>query len=73
MSILKDLITENDGVTTCPGRVLLIAGALIFLGLAGYGVYLSHSFDAMQYGTGYGSLLGGGLSGIWMKSKTDKS
>lgn len=72
MAFLKDMTTENDGQTICPGRVLLIIGAVIFLALACYGVYLSHNFDAMQYGTGYGSLMGGGLTGVWLKSKNDK-
>jgi len=72
VNFVSDLITENDGQTVCPARVLLIAGSLIFLGLACYGVYLEHSFNAMQYGTGYGSLLGAGAAGIGYKAKTDK-
>ena len=66
---ISDIITENDGDTICPGRIFLIIGALVFLGLACYNA--SH-FNAMNFGTGYGSLLGGGLTGIWAKSKTDK-
>lgn len=69
----SDLITENDGETVCPGRIVLLFGTAVFIILAIYDViWLGKEFNAMQYGTGYGSLTGGGLAGIWAKSKTDK-
>jgi hypothetical protein len=73
MKWITDILTENDGVTICPGRMALIFGASTFLALAIWAVYLKHDFDAQSFGLGYGSLLGGGLAGIWAKSKTDKS
>ena len=71
---LTDIFTENDGDTFCPGRVALILGVLVFIGLSTYSVvYLAQKFDAMGYGTGFGGLTGGSLAGIWAKSKTDKT
>lgn len=70
----SDIITENDGETVCPGRIALLIGTAVFILLAIYNTtWLGKEFNAMQYGTGYGGLLGGGLTGIWAKSKTDVS
>lgn len=72
VKFIKDLYTENDGETACPGRVALLSGVLVFLVLACVSVYFKHEFDAQSFGTGFGGLTGGGLVGIWAKSKTDK-
>ena len=74
MKFLNDIITENDGVTVCPGRLSLILGVLVFVCLAIYSViWLGKEFNGTEFGTGYGGLVGGGLAGIWAKSKTDGS
>lgn len=70
--IISDLFTENDGVTVCPGRVLLFAGAIVFFILACYTVvWLGESFNAMQFGTGYGTIIGAGTAAIGYKARTD--
>jgi len=71
---LSDIITENNGDSICPGRVALMLGVVTFVFLAICDVLLhGKGFDAASFGTGYGALTGGGLAGIWMKSKTDQS
>jgi len=71
MGIIKDLVTEADGESFCPERVLLIIGALVFLGLAVFAVFHGKDFNAQDYGIGFGSLLGGGGAGIWAKGKAE--
>ena len=71
MSIIKDLITEKDGESYCPERLLLIAGVVVFLALAMYAVWHGKDFNAQDYGIGLGSLLGGGGAGIWAKGKSE--
>lgn len=69
--MIKDLVTCKDGESYDMGRVLLILGALAFIALSIYAVYRGGAFDPMNWGAGYGVLLGGGQAGIAMKSKTE--
>ena len=71
MKFFNDLITESDGVSVCPARLLLILGALAFIGLAIWAVIHGKEFDPQAYGVGYGGLLAGGGGGILMKGKVE--
>lgn len=69
--ILKDCVTEKDGESYCPSRIMLMLGVLSFIALSCLAVYLGQKFSAMDWGTGFGSLLGGGGAGIWAKGKSE--
>jgi len=71
MSILKDLVTEKDGESYCPARIGMLVGLMVFIALSIYAVLHGKDFDPMQWGGGYGSLLGGGGAGIWAKGKAE--
>jgi hypothetical protein len=71
--LIKDISTGVDGVSYDVGRILLIVGAVAFIGLSIYAVIVSGTFDFMNYGVGYGAILGGGGAGIGMKAKTEPS
>jgi hypothetical protein len=68
---IKDLSTGIDGESYDVGRVLLVVGALAFIGLSVYAVGKTGSFDPLNWGGGYGGLLAGGGAGLGMKSKTE--
>lgn len=70
-AVIQDLVTGKDGVSYDVGRVLWIIGVLAFIALSVYGMYRGGAFDALNWGTGYGAILGGGGAGIGMKSKTE--
>jgi hypothetical protein len=69
---LKMLLTEDDAnsIWSLPHTGLAL-GILTFVGLAVWHVVINHAqFDAMNYGTGFGALLGGGGAGILMNGKS---
>ena len=53
------------------GRLLWILGVFAFIGLSVYALYRGGTFDPLNWGTGYGAILGGGGAGIGLKSKTE--
>lgn len=70
-ALIKDCATGKDGVSYDVGRILWIVGVLSFIGLSVVSIIKSGTFDAMNWGTGYGSLLVGGGAGVGLKSKTE--
>jgi hypothetical protein len=70
-TLVSDCLTGKDGESYDVGRVLWIIGVLAFIGLSIYGLYRGGAFDPLNWGTGYGAILGGGGAGIGMKSKTE--
>jgi hypothetical protein len=70
-ALIKDCLTGKDGESYDVGRLLWILGVLAFIGLSIYSLCNKGTFDPMNWGTGYGAILGGGGAGIGMKSKTE--
>lgn len=68
---IQDIITESDGVSFCPLRLLLIIGAIAFIALTALSVLHGAIFSYQEYGTGYGTLLGAGGAGIFAKGKVE--
>lgn len=71
MNWLKHILTGIDGDTYDPARVLWIVGIVAFLALSGYGVYKSGTFDMVNFGIAYGTLLGAGAAGCKIKESTE--
>lgn len=71
MSFLRDCLTGIDGESYDIGRVLWVLGILTFIGLSVVAMLKTGTFDPMNWGTGYGAILGGGGAGIGLKSKTE--
>jgi hypothetical protein len=69
-SFFKDLFTEPDNETWCIIKILTGMGALTFVGASIYHVVINHTFDAMSFGTGFGSMLAGGGGSMLMKKDT---
>ncbi len=70
-AFIKDCMTAKDGESYDVGRFLWVVGALAFLGLSIYTAINNHAFDPMNFGAGYGGILGGGGAGLGMKAKTE--
>ncbi len=71
LSFLKDILTARDGESYDVGRVLWAIGAVAFIALTAYAVYRGGAFDPLNWGTGYGAILGGGGAGIRLKAQTE--
>lgn len=76
--IVKDCLTENDGVSYCPfrvgGAVLSASGIPTFIGCTIFTVYQTHHFDMMAFGTGFATIFGGMAAlagGVAYKSRFD--
>jgi hypothetical protein len=70
-TMIKDCLTGIDGVTYDPARIYLFLAFLSFLTLEIYSVIKGKSFDAQNFGIGFGALLAAGGFGISVKSKTE--
>ncbi len=71
MKFLNDLLTESDGISFCPARLLWIIGVLAFIALSFYAVFHGKEFDPQNWGLGYGGLLAGGGVGVAQKGKVE--
>lgn len=66
----SDLFTEPNNKTACPVRIIAVAGALQYLGLA-IAHYIQHQvFDPQGYAIGFGALLGGIGVALGLKKDT---
>ncbi|MCE9562112.1 MAG: amino acid ABC transporter substrate-binding protein [Planctomycetes bacterium] len=68
---VKDCLTSKDGESYDIGRFLWVLGVFAFIGLSIYALSRGGAFDPLNWGAGYGAILGGGGAGIGMKSKTE--
>lgn len=68
----KDLVTVANGNDYDVGRVLWVAGTLVFFGLAIYTVgFKGAAFSYTEYGMGLGAVLAGGGAALNLKHKTE--
>lgn len=69
--LLNDIFTEKDGETYCVGRVLWVAGCVLFYLLAMWAVFHGKDFDPQNYGLGLGGVLAGGGAGVALKGREE--
>jgi len=75
---LKDLLTENDGISYCPVRVfaffISIPAILLFTGGFGLQIYQGH-FDGQVFSTAFATMSAGFMAfgvSVAAKALTDK-
>jgi len=68
---VKHCLTGKDNETFDIARVLWALGALSFLAFVGWTVYRSGAFDAQNFGTGFGLIMGSGGGSVWAKAKAE--
>lgn len=70
MKWLKDILTDDTGLTFTPDKVLWAIGVVAFIGYAGWDLIVNKQpFDALKYGGGLGATLAGGGSATWLASR----
>lgn len=69
--VLRAIATEDDANKVFdPVRVIAIAGAAMFMGLTIYTVVVQgHEFRYLEFGGGFGGLLGALGAALYMKTK----
>jgi ABC-type phosphate/phosphonate transport system permease subunit len=73
MKFIRDLFTEDDGVSWCLAKVSAFIALVSYLSNATYSVYLGHTLDLSAFGTGLAAVLAGGAALIAAKQATQKS
>jgi hypothetical protein len=71
MKWLKDILTDDAGNFT-PDKVALVAGVLVYNGLAVYDVVVQKAAfiaNATNYGLGLGAVLAAGGGAMWLASR----
>lgn len=54
----KDTMTEPDGETICPVRILALVGFLYALFVHGWSIFVLHAvFDLTSFGIAYGTMI----------------
>jgi hypothetical protein len=76
--MVHDCLTENNGSSFCPFRVagaaLAGSGIPTFIGCTIFTTIHTEHFDAVQFGIGFGGLMGGLTAlaaGVAFKARTD--
>jgi hypothetical protein len=72
--VVKDVVTEKDGVSFDITKVLWAIGTLIFFGLTIYTVIVNPaSFNYVTWGGGFAAILAGGSAGVKVKESTEQN
>ena len=71
--ILKDVLTNADGITYCHARVSGAVTTVIYWGMGMWTVISTHTFEPVQFATGYAAILAAVCGGAWMKKDTENS
>jgi hypothetical protein len=69
--VIHDCLTGVDGVTYDPARVYGGMAILVFLGNSMYAIYLGQPWGAIDFGTGFGMVIAGFGTAVFMKSGTE--
>lgn len=67
--VLKDLLGTVDNKSFELGRVLWAIGVVALIGYQGFAIYKGQPFNAIEFGTGFASLLLAGGFGVAAKDK----
>lgn len=65
----RDILTEADGETYCPARVLTIIGTSACVLWALGALYKGVALDIKDWATAYGGISLSGMTSVWAKSK----
>ena len=71
---INDLITERDGQTWCPARIIWILGVIVYLVFTGYTVIhgQGHVFDYTSFATGFSTILAAGAAAVRIKLDSEQ-
>ena len=69
-TIIKDCLTESDGITHDVFRYLSIISVAVGLGLSIYAAVHQKAFNMLEFGGGVGALLGGAGVALGLKKET---
>ena len=72
IKMIKDILTNADGVTFCHARVSGLATTIVYWAMAVIDMHMTHKFDPMSFATGYAAILAAVCGGAWMKKDTEK-
>jgi hypothetical protein len=72
MKFIRDILTGADNETYAISRIIVLSGAIAFIGLAIYDVVIQgHRFDAQNYGIGFGGAMTGLCAGLSFGAKAE--
>ena len=74
-SIIKDLLTEKDGVSFDVTKVQWFVGTVVFFGMSIYSVWKNpaHTFDYTSWGIAFAAILAAGSAGVKIKESTEQT
>lgn len=75
MGVLNDILTARNGIDFDNTKIYTFLGIVFFLGLSCYGIYAdaSHHFSPVEWGSGFGLIVGLGGAGTAIKAHTEPS
>lgn len=71
--VLKHISTGKDGESYDIGRIMWIVGVIAYIGLSGFQVFKTGTFNYVEWGTGFGILNTGSGAAIMLKRTTEPS
>lgn len=71
--VVKDILTEQDGVSFDITRVMWVLGTLVFFACTIDAIFIRRgTFDPIGWSTGFGAVLVAGSAGIKIKETTEQ-
>lgn len=70
-NIYKDILTTKDGSAYDAGRVLWVAGIVVFLGLSIATQVTKTPFAFLEFGSGFGLMMAGAGLSLKLKENTE--
>lgn len=71
--ILKDILTNADGITYCHSRCSGAITTLIYWGMGIGNIIMTHKIDFVQFATGYAAILVAIGGSAYLKKNTESS
>ena len=71
--IIKDVLTNADGITYCHARLSGAISTLIYWGMAIGNFIVNHHFDPVAFATGYAAIIVAICGGAYIKKDTERT
>lgn len=71
IKFIKDILTGIDGESYDNGRVLCLASHLVYFCMSAAALYIDHTWDAVAFATGIGTMAVGYGVNLHLKKSTE--
>jgi len=71
-NLLKDMVTERDGVSFDIGRVSWLLGVLFYFAACGFATVVTKTFSPIEFSTGFAAIMTAGAAAVRIKIDSEQ-